>query len=212
MLGKEVSGCRGRLGVGVGDAVHEWLRVAERTGSDEVIAEALVALAIDYSRDGLRSAAMPLMQAGADLARAQHRPMGLVRALVNLNAMLTPEDVARAADCGREAVPVALKGGGRTWVLFAQANLALALLEQGAWTELEATCLPESTESESLADAPHVAVRAVIQHARGRRWALGWVPGSPPELDDGITIAWQSLCERCGRMPRVASTRRSPRR
>ncbi|HET7355037.1 MAG TPA: AAA family ATPase, partial [Nocardioidaceae bacterium] len=195
VLGKEVSSCRGRLGVGVGDTAREWLKVAERTGSDEMIADALVALAIDYGMDGLRSAAMPLMQAGADLARAQHRPMGLVRALVNLTAMLTAEDVARAADSGREALPVALKVGAPTWVLFAQANLALALLEQGAWTELEATCLPESTESESLADAAHVAVRAVIQRARGQAWMLAWVPGSPPAIDDEITIAWQALCE-----------------
>ncbi|HEU5045600.1 MAG TPA: adenylate/guanylate cyclase domain-containing protein [Nocardioidaceae bacterium] len=193
-LGKEVAACRVGLSMDVRDTVERWMRVADRAGSTPVIADSMITLANYYSNIGLPFVCRAILQAGADLARVEHRPVVLARALINLNALSTHEDVSQAADYGREALAVATTSGSQNYISFARVNLALALFEQGAWAELE-QLLAADDDSLIVMRGTYDALSCLLRQGQGRPWSLSWEAGSPPPIDDRNSVAWQLLCE-----------------
>ncbi len=178
-----------------GPVSTETLRIAQRLGAGEAIADCLTLMGIHYGTDGLMSLSRPLLEAAANLARSERRPLSLARVLVNLNAFSTPENITAAVHYGREAVEVAQTTGTSFVIAGARVNLCLALVEDGSWDEVTFQC-QEVGSGASPMDAPVVsALTWRVASARGEPWKLSWEVGSLDPVDDPLIVAFRVLAE-----------------
>jgi class 3 adenylate cyclase len=196
-LGQAITGSRLRLSRDIRDCAEEQLRLAGRVGAGSAEADALIALSIHFTNAGLPTLSRLLLREGAEMARAQHRPTVLARALINLTVEAMAESVARAVEYGREALDVAMTTGAPSWLEFARANLALALLEQGDWDALDAVVAAQYGDSEKIGPVVSVAISvgAVVREARAKPWTLPWSSDARPQFDDMGAVAWLAHCE-----------------
>ena len=151
----------------LGDLHDEWLRLADRLGDHEQVADAYTSLALRYSSLGVFSLSRVLFNAAADVARTHHLPASLARTLSNLTSDTIAWDLRVALDRGREGVTAARRAGVAIWHAYAPVNLALAALNEGSWDEAERVLddAPEVWESENQPIA--LAVTRLIAAARG---------------------------------------------
>jgi class 3 adenylate cyclase/tetratricopeptide (TPR) repeat protein len=207
-LAKILITARRDLGQDSRELMEQRLRLAEEVDDEAAIADTYLAMAIYYSGIGISSLGKTLTRAGADLARAQHRPAVLARALVNLTSDSLAEDLRESMRHGREALDVATAAGNAMMISFARVNLILALLQHGAWAELAPLLAEEDSEQ---ANAPtFLAAQAAVAEACGRSWELPWSTSTRPWSSDAGTRAWQAHCEsraalREGDLPRAAA-------
>jgi hypothetical protein len=192
-LGEALVSGSSRLSRDFREIAEKRLGIAERNGAYDVIADSMLALGVHYSNVGLTSMFRALQKAGADMARTQRRPTVLARALVNLTTDAINDDLDEAVAYGQEALSVASGAGVALWISFARMNLAIAFLERGDWSELDALLAPEARES---AHAPvYLATLIAIGEGRGDPWEVPWTAAERPRLDDHALIAWQAHCE-----------------
>jgi class 3 adenylate cyclase/tetratricopeptide (TPR) repeat protein len=175
------------------ELMEDRLRLAEEVGAEEAVADTYLALALYYSGIGISSLSRTLTQAGADLAREQHRPVVLARALVNLASESLTEDLRASIEKGREALTVAMGVGHSMMISFARVNLVLALLQRGAWGELDERLADEDAEEANT--ATFLAAQAAVASACGRSWELPWTTATRPRSSDVGLRAWQIHCE-----------------
>ena len=187
--------CRLRLSQDVRDLNEARIRIAERLGRGEVIVDSVGSLGVHYASQGLITFAQLLLEAAADMARRQHRPAALARALLNVTAFMNADDVAQAVDKGREALAAASTAGAVIWISFARVNLALALIERGLWDELEELLAEGADGWSGTNEASFAALEGEVCAARGQPWSLPWGPGTRPAIDDYAAEAWQDYCE-----------------
>jgi len=182
-----------QLSMATRDIVEERLRIAERAGATDAVADGFAALANHYAFVGIPSLTLALLGAGAEIARAERWPVQLARALINLDALLINDDLDRAVVFGREALAVGVATGNSYSRSFARVNLALTLLALGEWAELEECLVDDDPEPSNL--TCFLAVRACLNEARGQSWSLPWTPDTRVEWADPATMAWQIHCE-----------------
>jgi class 3 adenylate cyclase/tetratricopeptide (TPR) repeat protein len=175
------------------DLMETRLRLAEEVGAEHEVADTFLALGLFYSGIGVSSLSKLLTRAGADLAREQHRPVVLARALVNLTSENLAEDLRESMAHGREALDVATGAGHSMMISFARVNLVLALLQHGDWAELEELLGEEDAEEANA--ATFLAAQAAVADACGRSWELPWSTATRPWSSDAGTRAWQIHCE-----------------
>jgi tetratricopeptide (TPR) repeat protein len=192
-LSQALSAIHRYLSLDMRDIIEDRLRIAERAGATDAIADSFLALAVHYAVSGVPSLGRVLTEAGADLAREQHRPLVLGRALTNLTSDWMTNDLERALAFGREAVEVASRTGSSYMISFARVNLALVLLEQGGWSELESLLAEGDQEASNI--STFLAAEAVLAEARSRHWVLSWTPETRLQSSDPATMAWQLHAE-----------------
>jgi class 3 adenylate cyclase len=192
-LGRVIIAANYQLGLDTREVIEERLRIAERLGAEDAIADSFLAMSLRYAGAGLPSLSRVLNRAGADLARAQHQPVVLARALVNLAAEELVRDLAAAMQYGREALSVATATGSTNMMSFAAVNLTLALLQEGSWSELATRVAGDDLEEGNA--ATFLAAEAAVAEARGARWDLPWTTATRPRSSDPGTTAWQMHCE-----------------
>jgi class 3 adenylate cyclase/tetratricopeptide (TPR) repeat protein len=157
------------------DAAEEKAQLAELVGDQAEIAESYVALALHYMINGIRGLGRALFESAAEIARGLHDNAVLSRCLVNLNVSWAPDDAARAAQFGRDAMPVSRRSGLAHSHSLAAANLALAELVLGDWDHALVT------GADAVGDREIGEVIAGwIAWARGEQWAPALVFGLDP--------------------------------
>ena len=186
--------CKLRMSHDIRDLNEARVRLAERLGKVDAIAGAFSSLGLHYATQGLMSFAQALLEASANMARDQHRPAALARALLNLTAFMNSDDVPAALDKGREALAAASTAGASIWISFARVNLAIALFERGLWGELEELLAGEDTAVETN-EGSFASLHAELAAARGEPWTLPWSPDSRPGIDDYAAEAWVDFTE-----------------
>ncbi len=128
-------GCKLDTGQDFGEETFEKLRFAELVGDDSEMADAYVSLALHCGRSGAISISRTILESAAEIAQRNHDRLMRTRVLVNLNALWTNEDTAKAVEIGREASREASALGDASWTSIAFINLALGLLLEGEWSE-----------------------------------------------------------------------------
>ena len=102
-----------RSGGPIREVAEQTARLAERVGDESDVADSYIGLGLHYTVAGPRRLGRILLEAAADIARSTHDNDILIRALTNLNADWTQDDVARAVELGREAIEVGRRLGDR---------------------------------------------------------------------------------------------------
>ena len=120
------------------DILTEGIAVAEGLGDSEQLAVMLSGLSTFFAVKGASHTSTLLLQAAADLGRAQDLPGSLSHTLTNLTVVEMYQSLEKALDLGRESVQVADRSGIASNRAFALYNLALVLLTAGHWDELDA--------------------------------------------------------------------------
>ena len=175
------------------DVADEMLRIAERIDAPEDLAEAVTQLALDYSIRGSSTIGRALLAASVELSRKNHFPMALARSLSNLTVEYKLDDLARAIECGREAVEVATRSGLAPIIAYTDINLSLAQLEAGEWNALEER---DDLGSGQLADVTGWAgISAYLHAAQGVRYEIAWPGGTAPASDDPADASWIATAE-----------------
>ncbi len=124
------------------------------------------------------------MAAAADMAWTHHLPVALARCLSNLTVEYNREDLEKALEVGREAIDVAARTGVAVWRDYTEANLMLALLVLGGWSELDERL--ERLQSTSIV-AGQCSGRSA---SRGDEFEVPWPPDATPLSDDPADTAW----------------------
>jgi class 3 adenylate cyclase len=194
-LSESLITCKLRMSQDIRDLNEARVRLAERLGKVDALADAYSSLGVHYATQGLISFSLVLLDAAADMARKQHRPSALARALLNQTAFLNADDVAQAVDRGREALAAAYTSGAAIWISFAQVNLALAFIERGLWEELEQALAGDIDVTEKTNEQCFAALALELKLARGEPWSLPWSVGARPAGDDYASEGWQDYCE-----------------
>ena len=148
------------------DILTEGIVVAEGLGDSEQLAAFLSNLSNFFAFKGASHTSTLLMQAAADIGRAQDLPGSLSRTLTNLTVLEMYQSLAQALDLGRESVQVADRSGIASNRAFALYNLALVLLTAGHWDELDAV-LDGVGEAPGLGTPLVGAVRTSARLVRG---------------------------------------------
>ena len=163
-----------RSGGDVREVAEQSARLADRVGDESDVADSYISLGLHYTIAGPRRLGRILLEAAADLARSNHDNRTLIRALTNLNADWTQDDVARASELGRESIEVGHRLGDRSWTSAALVNLIIAMYPHGDWDE--ALAWMGEDELEPLDFSFGELVRCNILRARGEPWSppLGW--------------------------------------
>ena len=125
-----LSSAGGRLSQNTRDLDEARIRLAEKVGDPGELADAFTGMSVNYGMSGMATLARILLEAAADLARANHQPVALARSLLNLTVDWLLNDLDRAVEVGREAVSVARGTGTSVWISYAEVNLLLALWER----------------------------------------------------------------------------------
>jgi len=188
VLGRVITMARTRVGHDARDVQDTRIRLAEKVGDQEELADAITALSVNYGISGSPTLSRVLMEASADIARRQHYPVSLSRTLSNLTVEYTMEDLPRAIGIGREAVEVATRSGVAIWNSYTRVNLLLALWTAGRWDE--AVDLMDDHQAANVDINTFVtgAVRGWLSLARDVSWAPDERERSP--RDDASDIAW----------------------
>ena len=157
-----------RSGGPIREVAEQTARLAERVGDESHVADSYIGLGLHYTVAGPRRLGRILLEAAADIARSTHDNDILIRALTNLNADWTQDDVARAVELGREATEVGRRLGDRTWTSVAVVNLVIAAYPHGDWDE--ALTWVNGDELGLLDVSFGELVRCNILTARGEPW------------------------------------------
>ncbi len=193
-LGKALVTAASRFGDARRDVVARRIQIAERVGDHGELAEALTALAVDFSAMGASLTAVVLLSAAAELARAEHHPSSLAKSLSNLTVEHIPEDLERAVAVGLEGVEVAGRSGVAVWHDYTLSNLLLAKFAAGQWDEL-APLLPEGRRGTNVRCVT-AGIEGFIHAARGESFDDLWGPeGGVPESDDPSDRAWVAFAQ-----------------
>ena len=188
-LGKPLTQAVGRLGDERRDVLDRRIQIAEKIGDQEELADALTALSASYSFLAAPETARILMAAAADMARTHHFPAALARCLSNLTVEYNRDDLEKALEVGREAVDVAARAGVAVWRDYTEANLMLALLASGSWSELDER-LERLQSTSVVARVVAAGVLGSLCVARGDEFEVPWPPGATPLSDDPADTAW----------------------
>jgi len=122
----------------------------------------------------------------------------LIRALTNLNADWTEDDVARAVELGREAIEVGHRLGDRSWTSAALVNLIIAMYPHGDWDE--ALSWMGADELSPLDFSFGELVRCSILRARGEPWEPSPALGAAGAEDDAANQAARRVIEAHARL------------
>ncbi len=196
-LGKVLTTVSGRLGDDRREVLDRRIQIAEKIGNREELADSLTALSVSYSFLGASQTARILMSSAADIAREHHYPEVLARCLSNLTVEYFGENLERAVEIGQEAVDVAGRAGVAVWRDYSEANLALALLDAGRWSEVEDLLTRrDGQQSESyVIRVVGAGVRGFIAAARGERFETPWEQDQTRVSDDPSDRAWTALID-----------------
>ena len=196
-LGKVLTTVSGRLGDDRREVLDRRIQIAEKIGNREELADSLTALSVSYSFLGASQTARILMSSAADIAREHHYPEVLARCLSNLTVEYFGENLERAVEVGQEAVDVAGRAGVAVWRDYSEANLALALLDAGRWSEVEDLLTRrDGQQSESyVIRVVGAGVRGFIAAARGERFETPWEQDQTRVSDDPSDRAWTALID-----------------
>jgi class 3 adenylate cyclase/tetratricopeptide (TPR) repeat protein len=200
-LSRVITSAGPRLGLETRDVLESRIRLAERVGDAGELADAITGLSLVYGQSGAAWLARVLLEAAVDLARANHQPVALARALLNLTVLTKLSDLDKAIVLGREAVTVASGAGASVWISFSEINLLLALWDRGRWAETEETLnrhhgvAEESPTDDVTMLITDSAVGAFMNAARGLPFATAWSADGRPVRDDPSDIAWLSFFE-----------------
>ena len=194
-LGKILGATWSRLGKDDREILDIRIQLADKIGDAEALADSFSAMSIHYANSGATSLSRVLMVAAADLARTNHHPVSLARALTNLTVDYMLDDAERAIELGHEAVSVAVRSGASMWVAYAEVNLLLALWTGGRWAEAD-----ELLENGVLrVDPSQLGVSASVtgwtSAARGLPWSVPWGAEDRPVQDDPSDVAWAAYAE-----------------
>ncbi|HET7689697.1 MAG TPA: adenylate/guanylate cyclase domain-containing protein [Nocardioidaceae bacterium] len=194
-LGLALSWAQTAVGVDARETLDRRMRLADKLGDVGELADVLSGFSMHYSNTGAPMVAITYLEAAANLARSNELHSSLARSLVNLTAGRIPVDLAEAVELGREAATVSTRIGARTLILFAEANLALALWASGRWTELEELVgRTDAFQSNPLTGTIGYFVSALVASDRG-------LPAPPPfdtsaqQSDSAADVAWFEICD-----------------
>jgi class 3 adenylate cyclase/tetratricopeptide (TPR) repeat protein len=136
-LGQVVTGAELALGLDMLGALDVQIRIADRLGDVNQLAESIGALGNAYILSGAPRAGEIFQEAAARLAREHQllRPLGLI--MSNLGSTRLERDLEASAAASQEALSVLARTGVRAPTAVAQVNLATALLGMGRWDELD---------------------------------------------------------------------------
>ena len=132
-LTKAIISSRSRVGIDVRDMLEARIRLAEKIGDAGELADCFTGLSIHYGTTGASSLARILLESAADLARTEHQPTALARALLNLTVSRMLDDLDKAVEVGHQAVSAATEIGVSIWISYSQLNLLIALWARGNW-------------------------------------------------------------------------------
>ena len=186
---KTLIAARSKIGADVRDLEARRVQLAELVGDPEEVAEAMMGLSVSFSFRGARQTGLVLMNAAADIARAEHLPGPLAHCLNNLTVEYAMEDLPRALSTAREGVEQAGRAGRAIWLDYTRANFMLVLLSSGLWEELEHQ-LGQPHSDAVISQAVEAGTGGLLAVALGRPYAPPWAPGPPPETDDPADAAW----------------------
>ena len=141
-------------------------------GDPGELADAFTGMSVNYGMSGMATLARILLEAAADLARANHQPVALARSLLNLTVDWLLNDLDRAVEVGREAVSVARGTGTSVWISYAEVNLLLALWERGSWTEASEIMGNGQSVRHDTNLVISTAVVGALSAARGEGWSV----------------------------------------
>ncbi|TWP36921.1 adenylate/guanylate cyclase domain-containing protein [Leekyejoonella antrihumi] len=183
-----------RISMDIREIVDERVLLAEQAGDEAAIAESCNSLATQYMHVGSRAMGRMLQEDAAAISRRHHDTPSLARSLSNLTADWNGDDAVKATELGREAVDVAKSTGVQLWMSVSQANLILALLATGEWTDAI-----DLMDSQALVEEVSVVAveygRALVARARGEAHLLSWDSNAPPRQDDAAYLAWRAMAE-----------------
>ncbi len=172
---------RYRVKEDIRDLVDEQLRLAEKSGDDTAIADGYMGLSLHYLSTGTLSVGRTLLQTAAEIARHNHDLRLRTRALANLNAFWSADDLGQAIRFGQDALAESLKLGDTGWTSAAATNLTLALTLEGSWAEAQEILRRDLS---SLSEAAYwEATSCYLATGRGERWS----PSPPPEVAEPLT-------------------------
>jgi class 3 adenylate cyclase/tetratricopeptide (TPR) repeat protein len=200
-LSRVITSIGTRLGTDNREVLEFRIRLAELVDDPGELADAITGLALTYGPTGASWLSRILLEAAVDLARSEHQPIALARALLNLTVSTKTSDLDKAIEVGREAVAVATGAGGLVWIWFSEINLLLALWDRGRWADVEELLDVQVSASARGIDIPDsavvilAAIRASMDFARGVPPSLPWAAGSPPVSDDASDTAFVSFAE-----------------
>jgi tetratricopeptide (TPR) repeat protein len=191
-LGQVVTGSELALGLDMLDVLDVRIRIADRLGDVNQLAEAIGALGNSYITSGAPWAGEIFQDSAARIAREHQllHPLGLI--LSNLGSTRLERDLEASAEASREALAVLARTGIQATTAVAQVNLATALTGMGRWDELDtllanARALWESSVSQTAVYAGTIA-------ALDRGLSVPPVPDNrAPSGDSASDRAWDLL-------------------
>jgi hypothetical protein len=146
----------------------ESVHLAEISGDPRQIADSWVTHSLSALDDGQPRLAVTLLERAAELA-GEHRALRVRGiALVNLTGYSSFDDLALAVRTGREAGDAAREIGDVYMTVFADANLALALMLTGEWTEAFALASDEAVRTHMPTESR--IFRRMMTYARAEDW------------------------------------------
>lgn len=147
---------------------EESVRLAEISGDPRQIADSWITHSLSALEDGLPRLAVTLLERAAELA-GEHRALRVRGiALVNLTGYTSFEDLALGVRTGREAGDAAREIGDVYMSVFADANLSLALLLAGEWSESFALASDDAIRTHMPTESR--VFRRLMAFARGEAW------------------------------------------
>jgi hypothetical protein len=162
---------------------RESVRLAEISGDPRQIADSWITHSLNALDDGLPRLAVTLLERAAELAD-EHRALRVRGiALVNLTGYSSFEDLALAVRTGREAGDAAREIGDVYMTVFADANLSLALMLTGEWSESFALASDEAVRTHMPTESRFY--RRMMTFARGEAWT------EVPDRDAEDEQSWQ---------------------
>jgi class 3 adenylate cyclase/tetratricopeptide (TPR) repeat protein len=193
VLSQVISEAQIRLGVDVRDVVEFRMRLVERSGATQELANCYNTLAVYYFYLGVPSLGEVLLEAAAGIARDNHDLDTLSRTCIILAAQSLPQDAVRAVEYATEGLTIASKTGipGRT--IHARALYALAVWTTGAWDAIDAPLPGQLADRPALVDeVVESAVFALRALARGRT-TQSVTPLDHVEIDAPVLQGWHEI-------------------
>jgi hypothetical protein len=176
-----------RRGEPADDAAEDWLRMVELTGGSGVeLVDGYVGLGIYYAFAGPQALSLLLFEAAASAAREGRDPIRLARALANLAGQAVPDDVARGARIGADAMDAARTSGSKRWSDLATVNYNSARLFLGDWDDVLTSFSDDDTSMDEGIRATFPMNVAAIALARGEP-VLG-TPWTSPTRDNQLIL------------------------
>jgi class 3 adenylate cyclase len=164
-------------------AGEESMHLAEISGDPRQIADSWITHSLSAHNDGLPRLAVSLLERAAELA-GEHRALHVRGvALVNLAGYSSFENLALSVRTGREAVDAAREIGDVYMAVFAEGNLASALLLTGEWSESLNLASGDAVRTHMPTESR--IVRRLMTSARGDAWT------EAPDFEAEDEQSWQ---------------------